>query len=122
MTTAQVLKGRRSDEICQDLTDRRRNHNPRVGVRVRGGLIRSGGCSTLGVPLTVSTIPFSSRMTTATSGGRATNEVELAGLAAAPANASTRGGGRDSSWSRCRRPAVPGISGAGGRRVFDQLA
>ena len=25
------LKGRRSHEICQDLTDRRRDHNPRVG-------------------------------------------------------------------------------------------
>jgi hypothetical protein len=25
------LKGRRSDEICQDPTDRRRDHNPRVG-------------------------------------------------------------------------------------------
>ena len=58
---APALRGRRSHEICQDLTDRRRDHNPRVGVRIRGGLIRSGGCSTLGAPLTVSTIPFSSR-------------------------------------------------------------
>src|SRR5215204_4871710 len=28
---APALKGRRSHEICQDLTDRRRDHNPRVG-------------------------------------------------------------------------------------------
>src|SRR3954453_4799181 len=28
---AQALKGRGSHEICQDLTDRRRDHNPRVG-------------------------------------------------------------------------------------------
>src|SRR5215212_3451419 len=30
-TAAPALKGRRSDEICQDLTDCRRDHNPRVG-------------------------------------------------------------------------------------------
>jgi hypothetical protein len=30
-TAALALKGRRSHEICQDLTDRRRDHNPRVG-------------------------------------------------------------------------------------------
>jgi hypothetical protein len=28
---APALKRRRTDEICQDLTDRRRDHNPRVG-------------------------------------------------------------------------------------------
>src|SRR5215204_6202284 len=28
---APALKGRGSHEICQDLTDRRRDHNPRVG-------------------------------------------------------------------------------------------
>src|SRR5215217_6428219 len=28
---APALKGRRSHEICEDLTDRRRDHNPRVG-------------------------------------------------------------------------------------------
>src|SRR4051794_1450991 len=28
---APALEGRRSCEICQDLTDRRRDHNPRVG-------------------------------------------------------------------------------------------
>ena len=27
-TAALALKGRRSHEICQDLTDRRRDHNP----------------------------------------------------------------------------------------------
>jgi len=30
-TAAPALKSRRSHEICQDLTDRRRDHNPRVG-------------------------------------------------------------------------------------------
>src|SRR5829696_7442986 len=47
---APALKGRRSHEICQDLTDSRRDHNPRVGGASPSSATKLHLCNQLLIP------------------------------------------------------------------------